>query len=272
MRYHRLPTAPLASRHRGAGGGAVDNRQPQGSTYLRLNSVQSSGAASSQAVLDLARPDARRVYVGKERDNHTLPQREINAVLSALARAGFTIARVKGGDPFVFGRGGEELQSLNADGISAEVIPEITAACGNAAATGVPLTHRDHAQACVFVTGHLKDGSIDLGWVALARPKQTLVVYMGLKGLDVLARKLIEHGLSDRTPAMIVQKAPPRSNASCAARLAPCRALPRWPPSSRLRSSSSAMSSRLAAQCSKTPRPSFAKKRQPVNRSPAPRW
>jgi uroporphyrin-III C-methyltransferase/precorrin-2 dehydrogenase/sirohydrochlorin ferrochelatase len=158
----------------------------------------------SSEVLAFARPDARRIYVGKERDKHTLPQAEINTLLVRLASKGLRVARLKGGDPFVFGRGGEELQELARHGIDAEVIPGVTAACGVAASTGVALTHRDYAHACVFVTGHLKDGTMDLDWEALARPSQTIVVYMGLKGLPILSRELIRHGLPATTPAMIV--------------------------------------------------------------------
>ena len=158
----------------------------------------------SNAVLELAQPGARRIYVGKERDRHTLPQDRINALLVGLAKEGLRVARLKGGDPFIFGRGGEELQALAASGITVRVIPGVTAACGIAASTGVPLTHRDHAHACIFVTGHLHNGTMDLDWEGLARPSQTVVVYMGLKGLPILARELIRHGLPATTPAMIV--------------------------------------------------------------------
>ncbi|MCC6531595.1 MAG: uroporphyrinogen-III C-methyltransferase [Burkholderiales bacterium] len=157
------------------------------------------------AVLDFAAARTAKLYVGKERDNHTLPQDDINDLLVALARAGKEVVRLKGGDPFVFGRGGEEMQALRRHGIACEVVPGITAACGIAAATGVPLTHRDHAHACVFVTGHLRDGSVNLDWEALARPLQTVVVYMGLKGLAIFARELIAHGLAADTPAMVVE-------------------------------------------------------------------
>ncbi len=160
----------------------------------------------SPAVLDFAPARAARIYVGKERDRHTLPQDEINDLLVALARAGNRVVRLKGGDPFVFGRGGEEMEALAAHGIACAVVPGVTAACGVAASTGVPLTHRDYAHACMFVTGHLRDGTMDLDWRALARPMQTIVVYMGLKGLGVLARELIAHGLDPATPAMVVEK------------------------------------------------------------------
>jgi uroporphyrin-III C-methyltransferase len=157
-------------------------------------------------VLDLVGPGAQRVYVGKERANHTLQQEDINALLARLARAHACVVRLKGGDPFVFGRGGEELQALAAQGVPFEVVPGITAACGVAAYAGIPLTHRDHAQGCVFVTGHLKDGSCDLDWTALARPRQTVVIYMGLAGLPAICERLIAHGLPPHWPAAVVEQ------------------------------------------------------------------
>lgn len=159
----------------------------------------------SQAVLDLARPNAERIYAGKERGNHTLPQEQINQLLVRLARTGKRVVRLKGGDPYIFGRGGEEVETLHSDGINFEVVPGITAAAGVASYAGIPLTHRDHAQACVFVTGYLKDGSMDLDWPGLARRRQTVVIYMGLSGLPYLCGKLIEHGLPGDWPVAIVQ-------------------------------------------------------------------
>ena len=159
----------------------------------------------SDAVLDLIPPGIERIYVGKRRANHALRQEEINDLLVAHARAGKRVLRLKGGDPFMFGRGGEEIDSLSANGIPFEVVPGITAALGVAAFAGIPLTHRDYAQACLFVTGHLKDGSMDLDWTALARPRQTVVVYMGLLCLPILCAKLIEHGQSPDLPAAVVQ-------------------------------------------------------------------
>ena len=160
----------------------------------------------SPAIVELCRRDASRIYVGKERNNHTLRQEEINTLLVKLAKEGQRVLRLKGGDPFIFGRGGEEIETLSAHGISFEVVPGITAAAGVASYSGIPLTHRDYAQACVFVTGHLKDGTMNLDWTGLARPHQTVVFYMGLHGLPVLCRELVAHGLPDSTPAAIVQQ------------------------------------------------------------------
>ncbi|MBK6472144.1 MAG: uroporphyrinogen-III C-methyltransferase [Betaproteobacteria bacterium] len=155
-------------------------------------------------VLALVGPAARRLYVGKERSHHSIPQEGINELLVRLAREGRTVVRLKGGDPFVFGRGGEELQVLAAEGVPFEVVPGITAACGVASYAGIPLTHRDYAQSVTFVTGHLKDGSCNLDWPALARPRQTVVIYMGLSGLATICTRLVEHGLPASWPAAVV--------------------------------------------------------------------
>jgi uroporphyrin-III C-methyltransferase len=160
----------------------------------------------SAEVLDFIGPQARRIYAGKERSHHTMVQEDINTLLVRLAREGQQVVRLKGGDPFVFGRGGEELQELAAADIDFEVVPGITAACGVASYAGIPLTHRDHAQCCLFVTGHLKDGSTDLDWPALARPRQTVVIYMGLAALPEICSQLVAHGAPATLPAAVVQQ------------------------------------------------------------------
>lgn len=160
----------------------------------------------SKPIVEMTRRDAVRIFVGKQRADHTMPQEKINALLVRLAKEGKRVVRLKGGDPFIFGRGGEEIETLAEHGIPFQVVPGITAASGVSTYAGIPLTHRDYAQSCIFVTGHLKDGSMNLDWDALARPRQTIVVYMGLHGLDTLCAKLIEHGLPDSTPVAIVQQ------------------------------------------------------------------
>jgi uroporphyrin-III C-methyltransferase/precorrin-2 dehydrogenase/sirohydrochlorin ferrochelatase len=161
----------------------------------------------SPAILELTRRDAQRIYVGKQRANHAMRQEHINELMVELAQQGKRVLRLKGGDPYVFGRGGEEIETLAACGIRFQVVPGVTAACGVAAYAGIPLTHRDYAQSCVLVTGHLKDGSMNLDWHGLARPRQTVVVYMGLLGLQKLADELIAHGMPPDMPAAVVQQA-----------------------------------------------------------------
>ena len=160
----------------------------------------------SPAIMALVPESARRVYVGKQRNRHAMRQESINELMVELARGGERVVRLKGGDPFIFGRGGEEIETLSEQGIRFEVVPGITAASGVAAYAGIPLTHRSHAQACVFVTGHLQDGSMNLDWEMLARPRQTIVCYMGFLGLSELCTKLVSHGLPASTPAAIVQQ------------------------------------------------------------------
>lgn len=157
-------------------------------------------------IVALAPATAERIYVGKERDQHTIPQEDLNLLLVSLAQQGKRVVRLKGGDPYIFGRGGEEAEILAEHGVAFEVVPGVTAAAGVAAYAGIPLTHRDHSQACVLVTGHLKDGSADLDWEALARTRQTVVIYMGLHGLPILCSQLIKHGLPIDWPAAIVQQ------------------------------------------------------------------
>jgi uroporphyrin-III C-methyltransferase/precorrin-2 dehydrogenase/sirohydrochlorin ferrochelatase len=157
-------------------------------------------------VLEMTRRDAERIYVGKERDHHAMRQEEINQLLVDLAKQGKRVVRLKGGDPFIFGRGGEEIDTLSEEGVPFQVVPAITAASGCAAYSGIPLTHRDYAQSVTFVTGHLKDGSINLNWTQLAQPHQTVVFYMGLVGLPVITQKLIEHGVSPDMPIALIQQ------------------------------------------------------------------
>nr|WP_121173612.1 uroporphyrinogen-III C-methyltransferase [Kushneria sinocarnis] len=160
----------------------------------------------SPEILALLPAEARRLYVGKARSQHSVPQEGINQALVDWARAGFRVVRLKGGDPFIFGRGGEELETLAEAGLSFEVVPGITAAAGISAYAGIPLTHRDHAQSVRFVTGHLRNGSCDLDWPTLAGAGQTLVFYMGLGTLEVICDALMTHGLAGDTPIALVEQ------------------------------------------------------------------
>lgn len=162
----------------------------------------------NRAILDYARRDADKVYVGKRRSFHGIRQEGINALLVEHARAGRNVVRLKGGDPFIFGRGGEEVETLAQHGLDCLVVPGITAAMGAASYAGIPLTHRDVAQSVRFVTGHRRDGGgFNLDWPELARPDQTLVIYMGLPGLEEILAQLTRHGLPADTPAALVEKA-----------------------------------------------------------------
>lgn len=160
----------------------------------------------SPAIVALAPARAERIYVGKKAADHTLPQEEINRLLVRLAGEGKRVVRLKGGDPFIFGRGGEEMEVLVEAGITVEVVPGVTAAAGIAAYAGIPLTHREHAQSVVFTTGFLKDGALDLDWEMLARPGQTLVIYMGISRLGEICDQLVAHGLPPATPAGVIER------------------------------------------------------------------
>jgi uroporphyrin-III C-methyltransferase len=197
----------------GAGPGDPELLTIKALRLLQTADVVMHDRLTPQPILDLARPDARLIDVGKRRSRHTLPQDDINALLVALAREGLTVVRLKGGDPFLFGRGGEELQVCRAAGIEVHVVPGVTAALAAAAGAGAPLTHRGLAQAVTFVTGHAApnpDGTAaepDLDWTALAHPNQTVVVYMGLATAPTIAARLIEAGRAPSTPVLIVQNA-----------------------------------------------------------------
>ena len=204
----------------GAGPGDPDLLTLRAAQLLGEADVLVYDALVSPAVLDRVTPTAERIYAGKERGNHAIPQEDINHLLVRLAKEGKRVVRLKGGDPYTFGRGGEEVETLAANGVPFEVVPGVTAAAGVAAYTGIPLTHRNHAQACVFVTGHLQDGTMNLDWPGLARRRQTVVIYMGLHGLPTVCAKLIEHGLPADWPAAIVQQGTTRNQRTVTGTLA----------------------------------------------------
>lgn len=220
------PSAPAPERHRDAPRGRSESCRPRGRVslvgagpgdpeLLTLRAARRIAEADvivydnlvGDGILELARPTTRLIYAGKQAGRHALPQAEINRLLVELGSEGLDVVRLKGGDPFIFGRGGEEMQELVAQGIACEVVPGVTAAAGMSAATGIPLTHRDHAQNVVLATGHLKDGTVSLDWECLARPRQTIVIYMGLGALEIICRELIAHGLPAATPGAVVHAA-----------------------------------------------------------------
>lgn len=184
---------------------------PELLTVRALRLIQSADvvvydALVSDEVMALVNKKAELIYVGKTCENHTLPQKEINTLLTKLSLEGRNVVRLKGGDPFIFGRGGEEIETLAAWGIPFQVVPGISAANGVSSYAGIPLTHRDYAQSVLFTTGHLKDGTVNLDWLSLARPHQTVVIYMGLGGLAEICHQLVQHGLSINLPAAVIQQ------------------------------------------------------------------
>lgn len=192
----------------GAGPGDPDLLTIKALRLLQSADVVVHDRLTPQPILDLAGAKARLIDVGKRKSHHTLPQEDINQLLVALAREGLSVVRLKGGDPFLFGRGGEELQILRAAGVEAHVVPGVTAALAAAAGAGVALTHRGLAQAAVFVTGHAaKGGEPDLDWASLARTNQTVVVYMGLSTAGKISARLVGAGRSASTPVLVVENA-----------------------------------------------------------------
>ncbi|QBC44600.1 siroheme synthase CysG [Iodobacter fluviatilis] len=181
-------------------------------TFRALRLMQQADAVLydnlvSLPILEMVRRDAERVYVGKKSNNHAVPQQEINQLLVRYALQGKKVLRLKGGDPFIFGRGGEEIEELAAAGIAFEVVPGITSAAGASCYAGIPLTHRDYAQSVTFVTGHRRDGEVELDWPRLVNPTETVVVYMGVAQLEKICQQLIKHGRNPDTPAAMVENA-----------------------------------------------------------------
>ena len=160
----------------------------------------------SKEILELVRRDAHMIYAGKLRNNHTIEQKEINKLLVTYANKGLRVLRLKGGDPFMFGRGGEEISELMTKKIKFQVVPGITAATGVSAYAGIPLTHRDYSQSCIFITGHEKNGELNINWNNLTNENQTIVIYMGLNSLPIIVQNLIDSGMKKNMPIALVQE------------------------------------------------------------------
>ena len=207
-RLDAVAEAPLGAVYLvGVGPGTADLLTFRALHLMQKADVVLYDRLGAEALLDWVRRDAERIFVGKTSGNHALDQSEINLLMVKLAREGKQVLRLKGGDPFIFGRGGEEIETLAAHGIAFEVVPGVTAASGASAYAGIPLTHRDYAQSVVFVTGHRQDGSIALDWPMLARPRQTVVIYMGVGTSREICQALIAHGRSASCPAAVVENA-----------------------------------------------------------------
>mgnify|MGYP003610833251 CR=1 FL=1 len=199
----------------GAGPGDPELLTIKAHRLMQLADVVLYDNLVSPEIVQMVNPDAERVYVGKKSNRHTLPQDEINTTLVKLAKAGKKVLRLKGGDPFIFGRGGEEVETLKEYRIPFQIVPGISAANGVSCYAGIPLTHRDFSHAVTFVTGHLKNGTSDLDWPALVRPSHTVVIYMGLEALPDICRQLVAHGLPETHPVAVVHQGTTAKQKTC---------------------------------------------------------